>query len=61
MFFYMIKLNPKCWYLIYLVFQWHNILSDGCDDISECKRSARPKIVTENVMKTVREKMSENC
>ena len=42
------------------MFRWHNILSDGCDDISDFKRSARLKIVTENVMKSVREKMSEN-
>ena len=42
------------------MFQWHNILSGGCDDINDCKRKARPKIVTENVMKSVREKMSEN-
>ena len=37
------------------------MLSDGCDDISDCKRRGRPKIVTENVMKSVREKMSEDC
>ena len=43
------------------MFRCHNILSDGYDDISDCKRSARPKIVTENVMKSVTEKMSENC
>ena len=38
-----------------------SILSDGCDDISDCKSSARPKIVMENVMKSVRGKISENC
>ena len=37
------------------------MLSEGCDDIGDCKRSARPKIVTENAMKSVREKLSENC
>ena len=56
MFVYIVKLKPNC-----LMDRWHNILSDGCDDISDCKRSARPKIVTENVMKSVREKMSGNC
>ena len=57
-----VQINMKqVLYLSYLVFRWHNILSDGCDDISDCKRSARPKIVTENVMKSVREIMSENC
>ena len=44
-----------------LVFRWHNIFSDGCDDIGDCKRSARPKIVTENATKSVKEKLSENC
>ena len=43
------------------MFRWYNILSDGCDDISDCKRSVMPKIITENVMESVREKMSENC
>ena len=44
-----------------LVFRWHNILSDVCDNIGDSKRSARPKIVTENAMKSVREKLIENC
>ena len=58
-FVYMAKLKPNC--SMVLVFRWHNILSDGCDDIGDCKRSTRPKIVTENATKSVREKLSENC
>ena len=48
MFVYTGKLKPNC--SLVKVFRWHNILSDGCDDIGDCKRSARPKIVTENAM-----------
>ena len=59
MFVYMAKLKPIC--PMVLVFRWHNILSDGCGDIGDSKRSARPKIVTENAMKSVREKLIENC
>ena len=59
MFVYFAKLKPNC--SLVLVFQWLNILSEGCDDISDCKRSARPKTVTENAMKSVREKLSEKC
>ena len=58
MFVYMAKLKPNC--SMVLVFRWHNILSNGCGDIGDCKRSARPKNVTENAMKSVREKLSEN-
>ena len=59
MFVYMSKLKPNC--SMVLVFRWPNIFSDGCDDIGDCKRSAMPKIVTNNAMKSVREKLSENC
>ena len=59
MFVYFAKLKPNC--SMELVFRLHNISSEGCDDIGDCKRSARPKIVTENAMKSVREKLSENC
>ena len=59
MFVYFPKLKPNC--SMVLVLRWHNILSEGCDDIGDCKRSARLKIVTENAMKSVREKLSENC
>ena len=59
MFVYFAKLKPNC--SMVLVFRWHNILSEGCDDIGDCKRSARPKIITENAMKPVREKLSEDC
>ena len=48
MFVYTAKLKPNC--SLVKVFRWHNILSDGCDDIDDCKRSARPKIVMENAM-----------
>ena len=53
MFVYVAKLKPDC--SMVLVFRWHNILSDGFNDIGDCKRSARPKIVTENAIKSVRE------
>ena len=43
---YLVKLKPNC--SLVLVFRWHNILFKDCDDIGDCKRSARPKIVTEN-------------
>ena len=59
MFVYMSKLKSNC-SMVLLVFRCHNIFSDGCDDIGDCKRSARPKIVTENATKSVREKLSEN-
>ena len=59
MFVYMAKLKPNC--SMVLVFRWHNILSDVCDNIGDSKRSARPKIVTENAMKSVWEKLIENC
>ena len=59
MFVYLAKLKPNC--LMVLLFQRHNIISDGCDDVGDCKRSGRPKIVTKNAMKSVREKLSENC
>ena len=59
LFVYMSKLKPNC--PIVLVFRWLYILSDGCDEFGDCKRSARPKIVTENATKSVREKLSENC
>ena len=42
MFVYIAKLKPNC--SMVLVFRWHNILSDGCDDIGDCKRSPRPKL-----------------
>ena len=48
MFVYTAKVKPNC--SLVKVFRWHNILSDGCDDIGDCKRSARPKIVMENAM-----------
>ena len=41
MFANMDKLKPNC--SMVLLFRLHNILSDGCDDIGDCKRSARPK------------------
>ena len=56
---YIYKLNPNC--SMVQVFQLHNILSDGYDDINDRKTSARPKIVTENAMKLVRVSLSENC
>ena len=59
MFLYFAKLKPNC--LMVLVFRWDNILREGCDYIGDCKRSARPKIVTENAIKSVWEKLSENC
>ena len=59
MFVYMAKLKLNC--SMVLVFQWHYILSDGCDDIGGCKRSEMPKTVTENAMKSVREKLGESC
>ena len=59
MFVYMTKLKPNCFMV--LEFRWYNILSDCCDDIGDCKRSRRPNIVTENAMKSVRDKLSENC
>ena len=34
MFVYMAKLKPNC--SMVLVFRWHNILRDGCDDIGDC-------------------------
>ena len=52
MFVYIAKLKPNCFMV--LVFRWHNIFSDCCDDIGDCKRSGRPKIVTENAMKSVK-------
>ena len=62
MFVYMVKLKPNCLMVFnsFSVSMAQYIFSDGCDDISDCKRSARPKIVTENVMKSVWEKMSAN-
>ena len=59
MFVLIAKLKPNC--SMVLVFRWHNIFSDSCDDIGACKRSARPKHFTENAMKSVRKKLSENC
>ena len=59
MFVYMVKLKPNC--SMVLVFRWNNILSDVCDNIGDTKRSTRPKIVTENAMKSVWEKLIENC
>ena len=59
MFVYMAKLKPNC--SMVLVFRCHNILNQGGDDIGDCKRSARHKIVTENAMKPLREKLRENC
>ena len=56
MFVYMSKFKPNC--SMVLVFRWPNIFSDGCDDI---KLVIRPKIVTKNATKSVREKLSENC
>ena len=58
-FVYMSKLKQNC--SVVLAFRWHNIFSYCCDDIGDCKRSTRPKIVTENATKSVREKLSENC
>ena len=55
-----VGMTPMDTHMFVYMFRWHNILSDGCDDISDCKRSARPKIDTENVMKSVWEKMSAN-
>ena len=57
---YMAKLKPNC--SMVLVFRWHNILSDVFFyNIGDSKRSTRPKIVTENAMKSVWEKLIENC
>ena len=61
MFVYRAKLKPNCFMVS--VFRWHNILSDNCCDdihVGDCKRSRRSKIVTENAMKSVREKLSES-
>ena len=41
MFVYMNKLKPNC--SMVLVFRWHNIFTNGCDDIGDSKRSARLK------------------
>ena len=51
MFVYMAKLKPNC--SMVSVFRWHNIFSDGCDDIGDRQRSARPKIITENDVKSI--------
>ena len=61
MFVYMVKLKPNC----VMVFNSFSVsmaqyIKRRCDDNSDCKRSASPKIVTENVMKSVWEKMSAN-
>ena len=58
MFVYMAELKPNC--SMVLVFRWHNILSDGCDDIGDCKKKCKAEIVTENAMISVRENLSEN-
>ena len=42
MFVYMAKLKPNC--SMVLVFRWHNILRDGCDDIGDCKEAQGPKL-----------------
>ena len=43
MFDYMAKLKPNC--SMVLVFRWHNILRDGCDDIGDCKEAQGPKLL----------------
>ena len=58
-FVYMAKLKPN-WSMVF-VFRWHNILSDGRDGIGDRKRCTMPKIITENALKSVWEKLSENC
>ena len=40
-FVYMDILKQNC--SMVLVFRWHNIFSDCCDDIGDSKRSERPK------------------
>ena len=55
---YMNKSEPNC--SMVKVFRWHNIFSDGCGEIGDSKTSARPEIVTENAVKSVREKLTEN-
>ena len=50
-FVYMVKLKPNC----VMVFNSFSVsmaqyIKRRCDDNSDCKRSASPKIVTENVM-----------
>ena len=39
----------------------HKLLSDVCDNIGDSKRRARSKIITGNAMKSVWEKLIENC
>ena len=39
MFFYMDQLKPNC--SMVLVFRWHNIFTNDCDDIGDSKRNAR--------------------
>ena len=43
MFVYMAKLKPNG--SMVLVFRWHNILRDGCDDIGDCKEAHGPKLL----------------
>ena len=40
---YMAKLKPNC--SMVLVFRWHNILRDSCDDIGDCKEAQGPKLL----------------
>ena len=40
MFVYMAKLMPNS--SMVLVFRWHNISRDGCDDIGDCKEAQGP-------------------
>ena len=55
MFVYFAKLNSNC--SLVLVFCSYKILSEGCD----VKEAQGQNIVTKNAMKSVRDKLSENC
>ena len=43
MFVLMAKLKSNC--SMVLVFRWHNIFRDGCDDIGDCKEAQGKKLL----------------
>ena len=43
MFVYLARLKPNC--SMVLVFRWHNILRDVCEDTGDCKEVQSPRLL----------------
>ena len=52
------KSKPSCSRA--LVFRWHKRFTEGVDDIGNMKRSGRPKVTMDKVVRLVRETLNED-